>query len=180
MSFSYHRIATHTSLPVEAEVYTLSTNSWRRVAVSLSGSGGPCESIIDIDVNPDLFFNGALHSIAYTRDHKFILLFDLNDEIFQEIRLQQNYLDGLSHVIFEKLDVFKGSLALILVVKEKIYSVDDDEELDDEDEDTFSLFHIWVMSDGVDESWTKKVVIMDNVSEFFGCTSSGEFLFWNR
>jgi F-box interacting protein len=66
-----------------AHVYTSSTNSWRKVDFLL-------ESPITRIVRSTLFFNGALHYIAYNGRHKFILSFDLNDEIFREITLPQN------------------------------------------------------------------------------------------
>ena len=61
-----------------------------------------------------LFLNGALHFIAYSEYHKFILSFDVNDERFYEILLPQNYLDGFDGVYRQCLTVFKGSLALIV------------------------------------------------------------------
>ena len=77
-------------------------------------------SILDIQYEPFLFFNGALHFMAYTRGknntNNFILSFDVNDEIFREIRLPENYLDGFIFVdrAVHRLVVFKGSLALIV------------------------------------------------------------------
>jgi F-box interacting protein len=152
--------------PAHAEVYTLSTDSWRKVGLSvesLNGSGSiGCIDYIDAS-SPSLFFNGALHSIAYVKEHKFILAFDVDDEKFREIRLPEEYKGGFSMNIeqIERLAVFKGSLALIsykIVVHTQ-------------------AFNIWVMRDyGVVESWTKKVVKLENVTGFFGCSSSGELM----
>ena len=54
-----------------------------------------------------------MHSLASSRDHRFVLSFDLNDERFRKILLPPNYLDGV-FVGTENLAVFKGSLALIV------------------------------------------------------------------
>jgi F-box interacting protein len=75
--------------PAEAEVYTLSTDSWRRFVISLG-------SIDYISISSGLFFNGALHYIAWSGSHKFILSFDVNDERFREIMIMpQNYDDDI-------------------------------------------------------------------------------------
>uniref|UniRef100_A0A2N9EPZ4 F-box associated beta-propeller type 3 domain-containing protein n=1 Tax=Fagus sylvatica TaxID=28930 RepID=A0A2N9EPZ4_FAGSY len=152
--------------PAHAEVYTLSTDSWRKVGLSvesLNGSGSiGCIDYIDAS-SPSLFFNGALHSVAYVKEHKFILAFDVDDEKFREIRLPEEYKGGFSMNIeqIERLAVFKGSLALISY---KIVG-------------HTQAFNIWVMRDyGVVESWTKKVVKLENVTGFFGCSSSGELM----
>uniref|UniRef100_A0A2N9EPY9 F-box associated beta-propeller type 3 domain-containing protein n=1 Tax=Fagus sylvatica TaxID=28930 RepID=A0A2N9EPY9_FAGSY len=96
---------------VEAEVYTLSTDTWRRVVISLESEPN-IGSIDEIVASPCLFFNGALHSLAYSRNHKFILSFDVNDEIFHAIELPQN-LDGAGQH-YERLTLFTGCLAFIV------------------------------------------------------------------
>uniref|UniRef100_A0A2N9I1B1 F-box associated beta-propeller type 1 domain-containing protein n=1 Tax=Fagus sylvatica TaxID=28930 RepID=A0A2N9I1B1_FAGSY len=138
-----------------AEVYTLSTDSWRRFVISL-------RSIDYIDALPCLFFNGALHSLANHESDKFILSFDVNDEMFREIMLPQNYLDevvdDVLDLAFERLAVFKGSLALFVFFL---------------DAPGNSICHIWVMREyGVVESWTKISVPLDSVNNFDGCTDS--------
>ena len=103
----------------EAKVYALSTDLWRMIefSVELIPNLG---SILDIQYEPFLFFNGDLHFMAYTRGknntNNFILSFDVNDEIFREIRLPENYLDGFIFVdrVIHRLVVFKGSLVLIV------------------------------------------------------------------
>ena len=75
-------------VPTEAEVYTLSTDSWRTVIISVESEPN-IGTIVKIDESPCLFFNGALHSIASSRDHDFILSFDINDERFHAIMLPQ-------------------------------------------------------------------------------------------
>jgi F-box interacting protein len=145
----------------EAEVYTLSTDSWRKVWIepNIGSIAWPC-----------LFFNGALHSIAYFQDRnfilsfvgKFILSFDVNDEIFRSIMLPQNYLDDI-RVRLERLAVFNGSLAFFVFGK----NPDGDRE----------ICYIWVMREyGVVESWTKIIVPVELVMSFFGCNDSGELL----
>ena len=77
--------------------------------VSFNRSRGP---VARIDESPCLFLDGALHFIAYSHHHKFILSFDLHDESFREIILPQNYSNGLFFK-FERLAVLKGLLASI-------------------------------------------------------------------
>ena len=138
---------------VLAEVYTLSTDSWRKVVISK----------IEFIAEPThLFFNGALHSIASSQDYKFILSFDLNDERFREIMLPPNYLDG-ARQHSQSLAVFKGSLALIVLGENLVGDRD--------------ICDIWVMREyGVVESWTKESVLVDGFEKFFCCTDSGELL----
>ena len=144
----------------EAEVYTLSTASWRKFSVSVDSLSGL--TIYRISESPSLFFNGALHSIAFTRDYKFILSFDVDDERFREIRLPQNYLVGVS-LRREWLTILKGSLALIVIGDAQI--------------DWSGVCHIWVMTEyGVAKSWTKKCVPMDKHAKFLSCTINGELL----
>jgi F-box interacting protein len=138
----------------EAVVYTLSTDSWKRVVISLG-------SIDYISPSPSLFFNGALHSIAWSRSRKFILSFDVNDERFREIMLPQNYEDHILSLPMVRLAVFKGSLALF------VWGGDPE-----------SGICWWVMREyGVVESWTKISVPLNSFENFFGCTDSGELLF---
>jgi F-box interacting protein len=132
---------------VEAEVYTLSTDSWRRVVISVGSLSG---SILRTQENPCVFVNGALHSIAYTLEKNFILCFDVNDERFREIMLPDDYLDGFSPIFYcsEQLVVFKGSLALVDFGRIR-------------DEESY-ICRIWVMGEyGVVNSWTKKIVPLE-------------------
>ena len=130
---------------------------------SFSGSdSGPNGSVDRVYFPTRLCFNGALHFIAFSGDHKFILSFDINDERFREILLPQNYLEGIvKH--FERLAMFKGSLALIVFGEDLVEMSD--------------ICHIWVMKEyGVVESWARKSVPMKQVAEFFSCTTNGELL----
>ncbi|KAL4606998.1 hypothetical protein ACB092_09G143700 [Castanea dentata] len=150
---------------IEAEIYTLSTDLWRRVVISVEsfcGSRPNIGCIDDIHESFCIFYNGALHSIACCRDYNFILSFDVDDERFREILLPPNYLDGVCGQV-ECLTVFKGSLALIVFGKTLPEGSD--------------LCHLWVMKDyGVAESWTRKSLPIENVAQFFGCTVNGELL----
>ena len=164
--FKILRIVVKVPPVAEAEVYTLSTDSWRRVVISLESE--PNIGYIDfIDVpvvSPFLLFvNGALHSKAFSGDYKFILSFDVNDETFRPIMLPQNYLDGIISPSYDLLVVFKGSLAVFVCgidpVKRRF------------------IGYIWMMREyGVVESWTKISLPEDLFGQFIGCTDSAELL----
>ncbi|XP_075674267.1 F-box/kelch-repeat protein At3g06240-like [Castanea sativa] len=149
----------------EAEIYSLSTDSWRKVVISMESLRGyepNFGTIADTD-RTCIFFNGALHTVAITSRHHFILPFDVNDESFREIMLPPNHLDGV-RVNFAELAVFKGSLAVFVFVHGR----------------RDILCHIWVMEEyGVAESWTRKYLVPKNwVSDgyFYGCTDNAELL----
>ena len=129
----------------EAEIYSLSTDSWRRVVITMESLRGyePNFGTIDEFDPPCIFFNGALHTVAITSRHRFILSFNVNDESFREIMLPPNHLDlDDVPVCRTELAVFKGSLAVF------IYT-----------DDHWGVFcHIWVMEEyGVAESWIKNI-----------------------
>ena len=149
----------------EAELYTLSTDSWRKVIItteSLRGYEPNFGSIVSV-LPHSVFCNGALHFIANTCRHRFILSFDVHDETFHEIMmplpLPQNY--SLSF----QLAVFKGLLA-VSFLSHGVYN-------------TGCLCHFWVMEEyGVVGSWTRKCSIpMDSPHDFYCCTDNGELLF---
>uniref|UniRef100_A0A2N9G6V3 F-box associated beta-propeller type 3 domain-containing protein n=1 Tax=Fagus sylvatica TaxID=28930 RepID=A0A2N9G6V3_FAGSY len=150
----------------EADVYTLSTDSWRRVVISLESEPNiGYIDLIDVPVvSPFLLFvNGALHSIAFSGDYKFILSFDVNDETFRPIMLPQNYLDGIISPTYDFLVVFKGSLAVF------VYGIDPVKRR--------LIGYIWMMREyGVVESWTKISLPKDLFGQFIGCTDNGELL----
>ncbi|XP_075637224.1 F-box/kelch-repeat protein At3g06240-like [Castanea sativa] len=139
---------------LDFQVYTLSTDSWKHLE-SFNGSRGP---VTWIENSPCLSFNGALHFIAYSHNHKYILSFDLHEEKFGEIMLPQNYSNGLCFK-FEQLAVLEGSLALIAFHSPQ------------------QKCHIWVMRVYGDvDSWTTNIVELEEVENFFGCTGRGELL----
>ncbi|KAK4581181.1 hypothetical protein RGQ29_024740 [Quercus rubra] len=113
-----------TRKPAEAEIYTLSTDSWRKAVISV-------ESFSGSDSGP----NGSV---------------------------DENYLEGIvKH--FERLAMFKGSLALIVFGEDLVEMSD--------------RCYIWMMKEyGVVESWARKSVPMKQVAEFFSCTINGELL----
>ncbi|XP_065619204.1 F-box/kelch-repeat protein At3g23880-like [Quercus suber] len=159
--------------PAEAELYTLSTDSWRRFVISVESSTGSGlnGSITGIDDSPCVFLNGALHSIACSAlRHHFILSFDLNDEKFREVMLPWNYFHGLyRHLLgFSRyLAVSQGLLTFIVFGKSPAVA------------SSFKCL-IWVMREyGVSMSWTSKIVNLGWVDSFYGCTDNGEFLIEN-
>ncbi|XP_030925193.1 F-box/kelch-repeat protein At3g06240-like isoform X2 [Quercus lobata] len=172
---SYEGLGDEKAPPPDAEVYTLSTDSWRTVELSVE-SVPNIGSIFAVLPNSCVFLNGALHFVAYTWGNdsdNFILSFDVNDEIFREIRLPENYLDEFYSKFDDcvhQLVVFKGMLALVVLGPAE--NVDEDE-----DEINTDICLIWVMREyGIVESWTKTNVLFDWVMTFFDCTNSGEFL----
>uniref|UniRef100_A0A2N9HQ52 F-box associated beta-propeller type 1 domain-containing protein n=1 Tax=Fagus sylvatica TaxID=28930 RepID=A0A2N9HQ52_FAGSY len=162
----YNRIGGEEVLRAEAKVYTLSTDSWKRVVISLD-SVPNIGLIVELKGSRCLFLNGALHSIAYSRHYHFILSFDLNDERFREIMLPPNYKGNLV-VVDESLVLFKRCLAFV------VFGYDADEHADER----CYARHIWVMKEyGVAESWTKIIVPReDELACFLGCTYDGELL----
>ena len=151
----------------EAEIYSLSTDSWRKVVITMESLRGyePNFGTIDEFDPPCIFFNGALHTVAITSRHRFILSFNVNDESFREIMLPPNHLDlDDVPVCRTELAVFKGSLAVF------IYT-----------DDHWGVFcHIWVMEEyGVAESWIKKYMVPMILNSHFygnGRTDNGELL----
>ncbi|KAF5470034.1 hypothetical protein F2P56_010585 [Juglans regia] len=148
-----------TTLP-RAQVYTLSSNSWRRIDEPIPLK--PDALIYNIGCNhlPCPCIAGALHWIVRSkgsddwRGNKKILSFDLRDEKFGEIALPNSYLcydDG-----WEYLGLFKGKLASFSFANCRI--------------------GIWVMTDyGMAESWTllRTVEFEPGVVDFRGCTDGG-------
>ena len=150
----------------EAEIYSLSTDSWRKVVISMESLRlyePNFGRIGEIDP-PCIFLNGALHTVAMTSRHRFILSFDVNDESFREIMLPFNYSDVVTNY---HLALFKGSLAVFAFARS--FGV--------------VLCHIWVMEEyGVAEFWTRKYMvpmIWVRVGNFYCCTDNGELLIKN-
>lgn len=77
--------------PLEAEVYSLSSDSWRRVETSLR----PKVGVYDSNINAILgatYVSGAMHWLVYCReleDKQSILSFDPNNEKFRKIALPE-------------------------------------------------------------------------------------------
>ncbi|XP_030961766.1 F-box/kelch-repeat protein At3g23880-like [Quercus lobata] len=170
----------HRGFEVEAEVYTLSSNSWRKIGISLTNN---------IVVSPftnktSTFVSGALHWLGYISEAAFpyvILSFDVNNDKFGEIAfpdVQQLLPQGLM-AIPNSLMVFKGKLAFITLGYLHISGVINYEYRDFVSSHRNSCF-IWVMREyGVHESWSKLFFVkFENVNyvHFLGCTSHGELL----
>uniref|UniRef100_A0A2N9GCC8 F-box associated beta-propeller type 1 domain-containing protein n=1 Tax=Fagus sylvatica TaxID=28930 RepID=A0A2N9GCC8_FAGSY len=101
-------------LQAKAEVYTLSTDSWREVVIELEPQ---TRFIGHIPESYCLFHNGALHTILNSAvERGYILSFDVNDERFRKIMLPQSYFDEAfySDIHIKSLAVIKGSLAFIV------------------------------------------------------------------
>ena len=151
----------------EAEIYSLSTDSWRKVVISMEFLGGYEPNFGTIDIYPPcIFFNGALHSVAASSHHVFILSFNVNDESFREIMWPPTFLYCVPGY-FTELALFKGSLAVFIYGNNHLGV----------------LCHIWVMEEyGVAESWTRKYMVqMDWFwdGHFFGFADNGELLIKN-
>nr|BAG07418.1 hypothetical protein [Pyrus pyrifolia]BAJ52226.1 hypothetical protein [Pyrus pyrifolia]BEL64105.1 hypothetical protein [Pyrus pyrifolia] len=126
--YYYHRIA----LPHTAEVYTTAANSWREIKIDISSGTFNC--------SPSAYLKGFCYWFA-TDGEKYILSFDLGDEIFQRIQLPSRRESDLK---FSSLFLCKESIAAFCSC------------CDPSDEDS-TLCEIWVMDDydGVKSSWTK-------------------------
>uniref|UniRef100_A0A2N9H0N7 F-box domain-containing protein n=1 Tax=Fagus sylvatica TaxID=28930 RepID=A0A2N9H0N7_FAGSY len=79
---------------IEAAVYTLSSNSWRKLKQPITGKSSSLSISYMAGTNP-VFFNGALHWIASSDNdnrvvYPFIVAFDVNDEKFRLIMLPPN------------------------------------------------------------------------------------------
>ncbi|KAL4616411.1 hypothetical protein ACB092_07G197000 [Castanea dentata] len=146
----------------EAEIYSLSTDSWRKVVISMESLRGfepNFGRIVKIDP-PCIFLNGALHTLAITSSHHFILSFNVNDESFREIMLPSSPFDVDTN--FTQHASFKGSLAFFAFA----------------DSLRGAFCNIWVMEEyGVAESWTRiyrvPMIWVGDV-RFCGCTDNGE------
>jgi F-box interacting protein len=154
-------------LQAKAEVYTLSTDSWREVVTEVESQ---TIFIGNIPESYCLFHNGALHTVVNSAaERDYILSFDVNDERFRKIKLPQSYFDEPFYSDIKSLAVIKGSLAFIVFCS----NIDE----------LSCVCHIWVMREyGVVESWTKKSVPMDGtdlVYNFYVCTDNGELLIEN-
>ena len=170
----------HRGFEVEAELYTLSSNSWRKIGISLTNN----IVVSPFANNTSTFVSGALHWLGCISEAAFpymILSFDVNNDKFGEMALpdvQQLLPQGLMAVP-NYLMVFKGKLAFITLGYRHISGVINYEYRDFMSSHRHSCF-IWVMGEyGVHESWSKLFFVkFENVHfvHFLGCTSRGELL----
>nr|XP_023892011.1 F-box/kelch-repeat protein At3g23880-like [Quercus suber] len=171
----------HRGVEVEAEVYALSSNSWRRVGISVTNFFLSSPFINATST----FVSGVLHWLGYISEaafHYMILTFDVNNDKFGEIALpdgQQLLPQGLMAKP-NCLMVFKGKLAFITLDYRKISGINDNEYREFMSSHPRNSCFIWVMREyGVHESWSKLFFVkFENVEyvNFFGCTSRGELL----
>ncbi|XP_023882201.2 F-box/kelch-repeat protein At3g06240-like [Quercus suber] len=164
-----------------ADVYTLSSNSWRRVGMSLTH----IFMVFPFNNWNITFVCGALHwlgDVFKAAPYRMILSFDVNSDKFKEMALpdvQQLLLQGLM-ADPNSLMVFKGKLAFITLGYLRFNPVNEDEYNDFMSSHTPHSCFIWVMGEyGVHESWSKLFFVQfENVVSvrFFGCTSRGELL----
>ena len=123
----------------EIEVYTLSSDSWRRVEISLKNS----IILYPNELEPAPFVSGALHWMALTIDgqclrrRRSIMSFDVKTETFRELALP-NYTGNPYYIA-----LFKGKLTFTTLEKHG------------------RQYSIWVMKKyGVVESWNKIFVVL--------------------
>ncbi|CDP16224.1 unnamed protein product [Coffea canephora] len=127
-----------------AEIYNLSTNSWRQVDAIL-----PPVILRDCF---DLLFNGFFHWSAGPKSSPHILSFDTGAEVFKEIKYPNGWLGEQAEPrsVEHSLVVLDDSMALILFSRGRLL----DSELYDKSE---QYIEIWAMMEyGVEESWVKK------------------------
>ncbi|KAL4616211.1 hypothetical protein ACB092_07G182100 [Castanea dentata] len=182
VKFSQMTRPDNSGIEAEAEVYTLSSNSWRRVGISLANNfiGLP------VDSGTSTFVSGALHwlgNVFGAASRSMILSFDVNNDKFGERALphvqQQQLLPQGVMAIPNCLMVFKGKLGFITLGYLLLDHINNDVYRDYIGSHANSCF-IWVMGEyGVHESWSKLIFVQfENVASvrFFGCTSRGELL----
>ncbi|OMO71571.1 hypothetical protein COLO4_28170 [Corchorus olitorius] len=127
---------------VEAEVYSLNLNSWKRIT-DIAPSYGVSFPAFRRNYG-NSFVNGAIHLLAYDRKgdqvRNVVLAFDVCREVFREMALR-GYLsnDHMRLVDSEILIYGQSSIAIMTNDRPKI--------------------HLWVMKEyGVASSWTKVLV----------------------
>ncbi|KAJ4706744.1 F-box protein [Melia azedarach] len=139
--------------PPKVEVYSLATNSWRRV--------GTNAGYYTIDKLSTAYVNGAVHWVASKtgegyRFRKFVLSFHFDSANFGEIMLPNYHHDGDGDSRRVSVAVLKDSLVLIVSCLNN-YKIE--------------RCYIWVMREyGVAESWTKEYSIVpdERFSRTFG------------
>ena len=150
-------------IPDEIEVYTLSSDSWRRVGMSLRAN------VMVVDYGSLLPFplvSGALHWISLVTEEEepkseVVMSFDVSSEEFRMLGVPDGY---LSITRFQTcLALFKGKLAFLTfgISEQRGYH-----------------YSMWVMREyGVLESWNKiSVVPIERVAFCIGFTMYGSLL----
>ncbi|KAA8545256.1 hypothetical protein F0562_020040 [Nyssa sinensis] len=143
----------------EVEVYTLSTDSWKKKGIEFMWGVNPQSS--------PAFVNGALHWIAAHQErahNELILSFDIGKEVFQEIMLPNYHLDEVDFDV--STCVLEESLSLFVYCPFK-------------HQEGSERCYLWVMREyGVAESWTKKytIVLEESVERILGSTNFNELI----
>ncbi|XP_075657446.1 F-box/kelch-repeat protein At3g06240-like [Castanea sativa] len=126
-----------------AEVYCLSTNSWRKVHACVPGY------ILTYNIPRRTYTKGMLSWWAHHSGGKCIqciLSFDMSNESFLATTLPDNRAIGYRHYSQRRFFVFNKLVSLVIFIE--------DSELSE------SFFHIWSLLEfGVRESWTKLFTI---------------------
>lgn len=123
-------------LPWRVEIYTLSSNCWRKVDCPLPSVSIWNRSWIDA------FVHGVFHWWGYDTAGDLILAFDMHHETFRTIRLPN--LRSSTQEFAGTVTKFKESLAVIVYPRRG----------------TQKCFELWVMEDyGNEGSWTKHSII---------------------
>uniref|UniRef100_A0A2N9EFS6 F-box domain-containing protein n=1 Tax=Fagus sylvatica TaxID=28930 RepID=A0A2N9EFS6_FAGSY len=142
------------------DVYSLSSNSWRRKDDLVLGSV-VTNSFSKGLINGNLHWGGAIGFGKRLKIHNSIIAFGIGDEVCRHIELPKIDLDRKDWSTF----VRKESLAIV------ICSEDDTIE--------GSTFTIWVMKEyGVKKSWTQQLSVGPiHAHRFVGCGRNEELLF---
>ncbi|KAA8545257.1 hypothetical protein F0562_020041 [Nyssa sinensis] len=142
----------------EVEVYTLGTNSWKKILVHFPWTM--------TDVSSGEFLDGCIHWMTVNPEQDFvelILAFDVGDEVFREIRLPDYRSEYVELDI--SVCVHKESLALFVYPSEH--------------DGGYVCCYLWVMKEyGVVQSWTKQLsLVMEGVYKDLSFTKFEEILF---
>nr|XP_023876922.1 F-box/kelch-repeat protein At3g06240-like [Quercus suber] len=155
--------------PPEVEVYTLSSNSWKRIELGISWR----PNVLIYDCNCGFSFPfvcGHLHWLLDITEgsgqHKYrsdmILSFDVNSEKFRKIPLPDDSFKGINFV--KCLTMFKEKLALF--------------QFQGCLQPHVTVCFVWVMKEyGVPESWNKLYEVpIENLTIFGGFTKYGTLI----
>lgn len=142
---------------IQVGVFSLSSNSWRE----LNGNLVP---VVDIyDSNFYSYADGFYYWFAGDKDNRFILSFDMVNEVFLAIPEPGGIPESVKDVSWKRFAFYESSIARILY--------------DHEEEDR--CYTIWVLKDGC---WTKEVTIgpLLGVEIPFGFWKDGGLLVQSR
>ncbi|XP_030964100.1 F-box protein At3g07870-like [Quercus lobata] len=163
LGFAYHSENNDYKVTKELEVYTLSSDSWRRVGVELTTdvTFGYGKFILPVPL-----VCGALHWLARIREDgrsELIMAFDVNSERFRKLALPDCLIKANNCERF--LASFKGKLTFITFGC-------------NEQPGFPSQYSVWVMKEyGVVDSWNKLCVVsFQRIACFFGFTEYGSLL----